>query len=187
MYQTDWPRLLSTDDFSALLIHSVNPLHVVPAIRDKFTAVPFIAGFSSFMDETMELADLVLPDHTYFEGWDISSLYPAAGGMVVNLTQPVASPQFNTRQTTDVLLELGRELDVQDAALRHQSAEDLVKQAAAGLSKHRGSINAEGADEFWTAFAQRAVWNGETETKVEAAAATTAARQGAMPGWKSSP
>jgi anaerobic selenocysteine-containing dehydrogenase len=171
MYQTHWPQLLETDDFSALLIHQVNPLHVAPASRSKINAVPFIAGFSSFMDETMQLADLLLPDHSYLESWDINSSYSTAGGMVVTLTRPVASPEFNTRQTTDVLLELGRELGGGAAtAVPYQSAEELVKQAAAGLSKHRGSINAELPEEFWQTLAERGVWIAEPEEKEEIAA-----------------
>ena len=171
IYQSDWPRMLETDNFSALLIHRVNPFHLMPAIRDKIKAIPFIAGFSSFMDETMQFADLVLPDHTSFESWDIHSSYPTTGGMVVTLTQPVARPQFDTRQTTDVLFELSRQLGGEGVtALPYQSAEELIKQSVAGLSKHRGSISSEAPEEFWTALAERGVWIGEPETKEENAA-----------------
>ncbi len=156
-------ELLSRNDYSALLIHRFNPVHINPHVLDKLNQSTFIASFSSFMDETTEMSDLVLPDHTSFESWDIQSPYPPTEGMVVTLSQPVLKPQLNTKQTTDVLLALSRELGGEvAAALPFASTEDLVKQSAADLSKHPGSIKAENPEDFWKAFAERGVWVGET-------------------------
>ncbi|HKS41732.1 MAG TPA: molybdopterin-dependent oxidoreductase [Blastocatellia bacterium] len=171
------PALLSGKAYSALLIHRFNPAHITPHILDKLAAGPFIASFSSFMDETAAMSDLVLPDHTSFESWDIQSSYPATKGMVITLSQPVLKPQLNTKQTADVLLAVSRELGGEvAAALPFASAEDIVKQSAADLSKRRGSIKAdENPEDFWKTFAERGVWVGEAESATQPTNADTGA------------
>ena len=142
-----------------LLVHQINPLYVTPAIRERLSFVSFIASFSSFMDETTEMADLILPDHVYLESWGVNSSYPANGGQVINLTQPVVKPEFDTRQTADVLLALSRELGGEmAAALPFASAEEIVKQACGDLSNRRGSISAEQPEDFWETFVKHGVW-----------------------------
>jgi anaerobic selenocysteine-containing dehydrogenase len=177
MAQTYFPALLDNDASRALLFHKFNPLHVTPLVFDKLKSAPFIASFSSFMDETTQVADLVLPDHSYLESWDIQSSYSTSAGMVITLTQPVVKPEFDTRQTADVLLAVSRALGSEMAgALPFASAEEIVKQAAADLSKHQGSISSENADDYWKSFAERGVWTGESESKPQTtpAKATTA-------------
>jgi anaerobic selenocysteine-containing dehydrogenase len=160
---------------SVLLVHQVNPLYITPAIREKLGLVSFIASFSSFMDETTEMADLILPDHSYLESWDINSSYPTGAGSFINLTQPVVKPEFDTRQTADVLLALSRELGGEmAAALPFASAEEIVKQASGDLSKHRGSINAGQPEDFWKIFVERGVWVEETKPKPQTATAKAA-------------
>ncbi|MGA9774125.1 MAG: molybdopterin-dependent oxidoreductase [Blastocatellia bacterium] len=147
-----------------LLLHQVNLLHVIPEILETLKALPFIASFSSFMDETTEMADLILPDHVYLESWDVNSHYPTNAGRVVNLTQPVVKPEFDTRQTADVLIALGRELGGESAAaIPFASTEEIVKQITGELSKGRGSIKAENSEDFQKAFAERGVWTAEAE------------------------
>lgn len=177
------PAILPDRAYSALLIHRFNPAHITPHILDKLEQGTFIASFSSFMDETTEMADLVLPDHTSFESWDIQSLNPKTEGMVVTLSQPVLSPQLNTKQTADVLLALSRELGGEvAAALPFASAEDIVKQSAADLSKRSGSIKVENTEEFWKVFAERGVWiDGIPISDMEAVPQITNAHVAAMP------
>lgn len=159
-----FPLTLSDDARSALLIHKFNPAHITPHILDKLAAIPFIASFSSFMDETTEMADLILPDHTSFESWDIQPSYTATGGMVVTLSQPILKPELNTKQTADVLLALSRELGGETAAaLPFASAEDMIKQSATDMLKRPGSIKTESPEASWKVFAERGVWIGEAE------------------------
>jgi len=39
-------------------------------VKEAFEKVPFIASFGSFIDETSNLADLILPDHSFLEFLD---------------------------------------------------------------------------------------------------------------------
>jgi anaerobic selenocysteine-containing dehydrogenase len=165
MYQRQFPEFLTADDFSALLIHQFNPAYTAASSLDKLKAIPFIASFSSFMDETTELADLILPDHSHLESWDLNVVRRTTEGALVSLTQPVVKPEFNTRQTADVLIAICRQLGGAIAdAMPFSSSEEIVKQAVADLPKSNGSINAETPDDFWKTFVERGVWIGKAET-----------------------
>jgi anaerobic selenocysteine-containing dehydrogenase len=146
-----------------------------PWLVDTIKSAPFIASFSSFMDDTTILADLILPDNSNFESWDLratlsintpktASATPdalkhdstpantiAAGpaspaattGLVtsVTLSRPVLSTEYDTRQTADVLIEVGKQLGVDmSKSLPFGSAEEAVKAAAAELQKLHGQI-----------------------------------------------
>src|SRR5262249_20675670 len=62
----------------AILFHRANPLFSAPWLADAVKAAPFIASFSSFIDETAMVADLILPDNSNFESWDLATSISAA-------------------------------------------------------------------------------------------------------------
>lgn len=148
---------LSADVLSgagALLIHQSNPAYYNPQIAEAIRAVPFVVSFATFLDETAMLADLVLPDHSYLESWDLRPSISKEGASVA-IMRPVVRPEFDTKQAADALIALARELG--DAASELESAEAIVKRAAAQLRKAQGSIAATSDEEFWEAFLERGV------------------------------
>jgi anaerobic selenocysteine-containing dehydrogenase/Fe-S-cluster-containing dehydrogenase component len=76
-----------------LLLNNVNPVYAIPpatgvkAVLEKHSG--FVVSFSSFMDETTALADLILPVALPLETWDeyggiqdmVSTLQPAMGSL----------------------------------------------------------------------------------------------------------
>jgi anaerobic selenocysteine-containing dehydrogenase len=157
-------NLITGSRIKALLIHNANPAYVAPGMLDKIKEVPFIASFSSFMDETTGLADLILPDHSYLESWDLKATHAGIDNVAFTLARPVVEPEFNTRQTADVLIALARELnETGEQPLAFESAEQAVRQAAAELQKTPGSITADSAEDFWKAFTERGVWVGKPD------------------------
>lgn len=155
-------NMITASRINALLIHNANPAYVAPGMLDEIKEVPFIASFSSFMDETTGLADLILPDHSYLESWDLAATHAGIDDVAFTLARPVVEPEFNTRQTADVLIALARELrDAGAQPLAFDSAEQAVRQAAAELQKIPGSITGDGAEGFWKAFTERGVWVGK--------------------------
>ncbi|HEY0529832.1 MAG TPA: 4Fe-4S dicluster domain-containing protein, partial [Gemmatimonadaceae bacterium] len=66
--------------------------------------VPFKVSFSSYPDDTSELADLILPDHHPLEQWGDAE--PVRG--TISLQQPTMDPVFETRATSDVLISVGK-------------------------------------------------------------------------------
>ena len=138
--------------YRLMMIHGYNPM-LAKRGRDEFLAVPFIVSFSSFMDETSDAADLILPDHSYLERWDIHTSYGPDGRKVLSLTQPVIEPQLKTRETADVLLAVAREMGGEvAAALPFESAKDLIEKSASDLVTYVGGENAEAA---WSELAEK--------------------------------
>ena len=98
---------MASGGVGALLVHGPNPAYALPGGDVGAAAlakVPFIASFSPFLDETTELAHLLLPDHHFLESW--GDYVPRTG--LTALLQPVMTPVFDTRQTGDVLLSVAR-------------------------------------------------------------------------------
>ena len=155
-------NLITGPHISALLIHNANPVYVAPALLDTIAQLSFICSFSSFMDDTTSMADLILPDHSYLESWDLKATHAGVDDVAFTLTRPVVGPEFNTRQTADVLIALARELgDTGAQPPAFQSAEQAVRQAATELQKSAGSTPAETEEDFWKLFSERGVWVGK--------------------------
>jgi len=98
---------MRNNEVGALLIHGPNPLYALPAadgVNEALAAVPFIASFSPWPDDTAQRAHVLLPDHHFLEAWD--DYVPRTG--VRALVQPVMTPVFSTKQTGDVLLSVAR-------------------------------------------------------------------------------
>jgi menaquinone reductase, molybdopterin-binding-like subunit len=106
------------DQIRTVLIYG-DPVHTIPqatGLQEALAKVPFLVSFSSLLDDTALMADLVLPDHAALESW--GDVIPLAGTRegVIGLMQPVVTPAFDTRQFPEVLMtaanELGGEMKV---------------------------------------------------------------------------
>ncbi|HEU4748661.1 MAG TPA: molybdopterin-dependent oxidoreductase [Gemmatimonadaceae bacterium] len=92
---------------SALFVRGANPAFTLPksvGFREAMAKVPFKVSFSSYPDETSELADLILPDHHPLEQWGDAE--PVRG--TLSLQQPAMDPVFDTRATSDVLIAVAK-------------------------------------------------------------------------------
>lgn len=154
-----------TPDIPALLVHRVNPLLVAPRSIEWIERLPFIVSFSSFIDETTQLADLIMPDHTDLERWDLHSTLMTGSKAAVSVTQPVVAPQHNTMQTADVLLAVCRGLGLKGAdAEAIQSAETMVKYSTRKLTYPQQE--GDGEAEPLTKLLESGVWVGDAPGKV---------------------
>jgi anaerobic selenocysteine-containing dehydrogenase len=151
-------RKALSGQISGLLVHNLNLAHSSPWTAEVIRNIPLVVSFSSFMDETAQFADLILPDNSFLESWDLRPTSTIRGGSAIGLMQPVVKPEFNTRSTADVLIEVAKQLEIQ---LPMESAEDMTRQAAAELAKGHGSITADTPEDFWKVFAEQGVWIGE--------------------------
>jgi anaerobic selenocysteine-containing dehydrogenase len=110
-YQAVADRISAGYPLDVLFLYDANPMFECPngysRWQDAFSHVELIVSFSSFLDETAEFADLVLPDHTFLERWQ-DDFIEGLGYPGVALRQPVVEPVYDTRNTGDVLIELGR-------------------------------------------------------------------------------
>ena len=156
-----------------LLVHGANPVYGLPASVDFAGAlrqVDTIVSFSSFMDETTAMADLILPDHVYLEAWGDHIPDPGPGYEAVTLQQPVVYPfQQNpgTRAFGDVLLQVAQWRDGQgqlmfpqlSRALPWITMKDVLRDSAQKLQAlGRGSVQAGDFEAFWNTVLQRGGW-----------------------------
>lgn len=140
-------RILQPGDspIQVLLLNDANPVFGAPpawGFLDAFLKIPYIASFGSFIDETSNLADLILPDHSFLESW-IDSV-PESGTIkaVESLAPPAMRPLYETRSMPDVLLEVGKMLDkTMDPPLPWDNYQELLRERVTAISVSEGSPN----------------------------------------------
>src|SRR6185369_14756427 len=69
-------RAFGGEPISALLIQDLNIAYTAPWSLASLKSIPLIVSFSSFMDETAQHSDLILPNHSFLESWDIRTSQP---------------------------------------------------------------------------------------------------------------
>lgn len=76
--------------------------------------IPHVVVFDTYDSETVQFADLVLPDTTYLERWDATSLLDRPisepDGPADSVRQPVVPPPAGVRPTADVLIAVAGRL-----------------------------------------------------------------------------
>lgn len=119
---------------AVLLLDGANPVHgLPPGVRagEWLTAVPFIASFGSFVDDTSAHADLLLPDHSFLESWVDAAPESGAKEAVVTTAGPAMRPLYDTRAMPDVLLDVSRKLASPfDPPLPWQTFQEMVQAEA---------------------------------------------------------
>lgn len=154
-----------------VLVHDANPVHGLPGSLAFGNALNrddlFIVSFSSFMDETTVMADLILPDRVFLEDWGDDVPEPGPGYQVVGMQQPVVNPlsDLDPRSFGDLLLSLAQEMG-QEAALPWASMEAALKASAETLyNSGRGtSRQAASAGDLWNLMLQQGGWWDESAT-----------------------
>lgn len=106
------------------------------------------------MSETAALADIVLPDTTYLERWDIET-GPALGLVpLISLRQPVIKPLGESRSFNDVCLALAKKDPDTSPYFKFRTVESYFKSLVSGLP---GLAKSGG----WDYLRDKGVWAGE--------------------------
>jgi len=159
-----------------LMLHEANPAFRLGegAMKAAVAQIPFIVSFSSFYDETTQLADLILPAPTFLERWDDAYGVPGVPYSVYGLAKPVLPPLHGNRNPGEVLIALAKELggSVQEA-LGFENMEAVVKQSAKAVFEMKkgrlsdtppseaskaGSASFESFDKFWEGLVREGAW-----------------------------
>jgi molybdopterin-containing oxidoreductase family iron-sulfur binding subunit len=130
-----------------VMVHGCNPVYTSAAALDVSGALGgagYVVSFSSFMDETAALADLILPDHTPLESW--GDHVPEAG--VRSLLQPTVNPIFDTKQTGDIVLSLAARIG-EGVAARFQWPDYPTYLREAWRAVHRDMSPGQEFEQFW--------------------------------------
>ena len=180
-----------------VLVHDANPVHGLPASTAFESALNrddvFIVSFSSFMDETTALADLILPDRVFLEGWGDDVPEPGPGYEVIGMQQPVVNPlsDLDPRSFGDILLSMAQEMG-QESALPWASVEEAMKSGVEALyNTGRGtSSHAASPDDLWNLMLRQGGWWDEGATGPSPSAPggllNNIAAQGREPGYAGS-
>ena len=175
----DWRR--AADDLRSgrtklLMVRGANPVHGLPAAIGFREALdegdPFIVSFSSFLDDTTALADLVLPERNYLEDWGDDVPEPGPGYQVVGMQQPVVNPLpgLEPRSFPDLLLTVSQELGLEDGL--PNTFRDVLRDSARKLYElNRGSVQAPSFGAFWNQLLQQGGWWDENEVSTASAPA----------------
>ena len=181
---TDLAGHMQTGGVQVVLVRGVDPVHGLPGatdFRQALDKVPFIVAFSSFIDETTAMADLVLPDQVALEDWGDDIPDPGPGFQTVGFQQPVVVPFGDTsggdhklvppgepRGFADVLLTVAEELGGRvKEALPWESFRDVLREGAQRLHDRIGgrlpladgsSTQAPSFEAFWMGLLQRGGW-----------------------------
>lgn len=127
-----------------------DPVHTIPpatGFQEALDKAPFIVSFSSLMDDSALMADLILPDHAALESW--GDVVPVAGTRenVIGLMQPVVATMFDTRQFGEVLMTAASDLGGDLAKLfPYPTYLDLLK---ADMKQKTGSASGAPFETAW--------------------------------------
>ncbi len=101
------------DGVQVLFISGANPAYTLPgsqAARKALARIPFKVSFSTHMDETAEMADMILPNHCFLERYEDVPVTSGLTKPMVNLAVPVLQPLYDTKHVGDVIIALARSL-----------------------------------------------------------------------------
>jgi anaerobic selenocysteine-containing dehydrogenase len=148
-YQAVADQILDGAAVEALFLYDANPVFETPGgnrFAEAFKKIPFVVSFSSFMDESAELADLILPEPTFLERWGDDHI-EGLGYPGVSLYQPVIKPLYDTMNTGDFFLKVAEAMGGTIAeAFAWKSYEEVLQFRLKDI----------GAD--WETFKELGVW-----------------------------
>jgi anaerobic selenocysteine-containing dehydrogenase len=137
-----------------LMIHEANPRYSLPnpkLFESAVQKVGFVVSFSSYMDETASLADLILPNSTAFERYDDVVGLPDTRYAYYALATPILKPRLDTMHTGEVLFKLAGSMgEGLDRALPWKSYSDFLQERVKGLgSGGKGTVAGGKVKEPW--------------------------------------
>ncbi len=146
-----------------LFIYYTNPLFSNPGAKiflEALKEIPFIVSFSPYMDETSQMADIIVPDHLPLERWQEDPIFQNKGFPVLGIRQPVVKPLYQTKSTGDVIISLAKSLgDEIKKAFPWNDFLDLMNYSLKGVFEaKRGDVFGHQFDESWTRLLQKSGW-----------------------------
>ena len=123
-----------------LMVYGANPAYAMPNLTKAQAAIDkagFVVSFSSFMDETAAMADLIMPDSYAFERLDDAYSPYGSGQPNYTVAAAVIKPVYNTKATGDALLAVAAKAGLD---LGFETFEDVVMAKAEALGADYDSL-----------------------------------------------
>jgi len=147
-----------------VIIRGANIVHGMPNsvnVREALSHVPNVIAFGAVLDDTMDVADLVIPEQTFLEAWNTEIPEPGPGYQVVGTQQPVVGPTISHDESGLIsdARGFGDTLLAMSDGSYGSSMERLVKDSLSDLhSTASGSVSASNATLFTNGALQRGGW-----------------------------
>jgi anaerobic selenocysteine-containing dehydrogenase len=129
-YQAVADRIVNGYPLDLLFLYDANPVYEAPGghrFIEAFNQIETVVSFSSFMDDTAQYADLILPEPTFMERYQ-DDFIEGVGYPGVGLRQPLIEPRFDTMSTGDFLLRVANHVGSPVAdAFPWNTFEELLK------------------------------------------------------------
>jgi anaerobic selenocysteine-containing dehydrogenase len=159
----DLVEAMEAGDVDVLLVHDANPVFALPGnvrFQQAIEKVPLIIALSSFLDETTDMADIILPTSTYLESWGDDAPEPGVGFPVASISQPVVATLYDTLPAGDIMLSLARQIGGElPIRMPWGSMEEFIKDRWRELFEQRGSVDEkQDFEAFWRAALEAGVW-----------------------------
>ena len=145
------------DKVGVLMVYDANPAYGLPQAEAMATAMDkasFTVSFSSFMDETAERANLVMPSSMTAERFDDLYTPYGSGSVVYSVNKPIVKPSHDTRTIADVFLSMAPRLGMD---LGYGRFTEVLKAKAAAVGASWASLR--GGGTFVADKAVRGVMN----------------------------
>ena len=146
------------------MVHNADPVYGLPESSGMGEALSsdsvFVVSFSSFIDDTAVMADLILPDRNYLEDWGSDIPEPGPGHQVIGIQQPVVNPlsELDPRSFGDVLLAIGQELG-KESDLPWASVKQALRETSDSLyDMNKGSVSGSTKDIYWNSMLRNGGW-----------------------------
>jgi anaerobic selenocysteine-containing dehydrogenase len=163
----DWSEVISNiqnGKTRLVLVHNADPIYGLPKSLGMSDALNrddlFIVSFSSFIDETTVMADLILPDRNYLEDWGSDIPEPAPGHQVIGIQQPIVNPlsDLDPRSFGDILLAIGQELG-KESDLPWSDVKQALRETSDTLyDLGKGSVSGSTKDSYWNDLLKNGGW-----------------------------
>jgi menaquinone reductase, molybdopterin-binding-like subunit len=145
-----------------LFVDHANPVFATPPgwqVSERLKQIPLLLSFSSFIDETSVLADLILPDHSPLESWLDDVPESGTSEAVLTLAAPAMRPLHNTRAMPDVLLEMAKSLGKGvSEALPWKTFEEMLQSSFREIAQAEGCDLSDGFDKVWGRVLEQGGW-----------------------------
>ena len=156
----------SADSIRALVLFQANPLYDLPpslGLAAAIDKIPFVAAFDTSLNDSATHADLVLPDQTFLERWDLSETEAGVDRNVVSITQPIVRPLYESRDSADVLLKLVQPIAGEGTEpipfASYESYQSYLSSRANELDVfEKGSFSSESPGDFLRQLTEEGVW-----------------------------
>jgi anaerobic selenocysteine-containing dehydrogenase len=136
------------------VFHSRNKERFIQALN-KIDNVVYLG---TFLDETAQLSNVVLPDHSYLEKHDLHGPVPGLIFSHLGIQQPVIEPIYNTRHAGDILIEISRNVLGKDF-IPWKNYQDLVYDRLESIyNSGEGAIISESSVAEWIGYLKQRGW-----------------------------